>query len=290
MANSNVALLWQKSSDLGSYSQGAWSGSLPLDNMKNADLRRVARSTNALVASTRWRVDLGASVPRPVSAFALLGHNGTTAATWRVVVTSDADDSDASLRVLDTGVMNLWQPTVVSGQLPWGVFPWNGIDPTAYPGGSLAFHISQTTAFGRYIWVYVSDPDNPASYFDAGRFLGGVAWQPRINMNYGASIRWVDNSEARRTLGGRRLVTSRPKFRQFEMAFDYLSKSEALGTAFEIGRTLGKGGDFLVITDPTEGGEFAYRRAIYAALSETSSIENSGLYTWRWGLSAEELI
>jgi hypothetical protein len=290
LMSSNVALLWRKSSDLGTYSGGAWAGSLPLANMVDQDAQRVARSDDATEASTRWRVDLGAAVPRPVNAFALVNHNGTTAATWRVVVTTDASDADAGARVLDTGAMPLWLPTVVLGQQPWGAFPWNGIDATAYPGGTLAFHFVPGAVLARYVWVYVSDTANPAGYFQAGRFIAGVSWSPRINMGYGARIRWPDPSEARRTLGGRRVVTPRPRYRAFEMVFERLSKSEALGTAFEVDRTLGKGGDFILVTEPSEGGEFVFRRAIYASLTDTAAMEEPDFQQWRWSLSAEELI
>lgn len=211
MSRSNVALLWQKASDLGTYSGGDWATALPLANLTTQDVRRVARSVDATAAKTRWRVDLGASVPRPVNAFALLNHNGTTAATWRIVVTSNANDTDPAARVLDTGTLPMWLPSVVIGQQPWGAFPWNGIDAAAYPGGALAFHLASGTVLARYIWIYVSDTANPAGYFEAGRFLAGVAWRPRINMAFGAGIRWIDPGEARRTLGGRRLFAGRPR-------------------------------------------------------------------------------
>lgn len=290
MASSNAAFLWQKSSDLGTFSGGSWEATLPLDNLKDKDVQGVARSTSASTANTKFRVDLGATPPRPVNAFTLINHNGTDTATWRIVVTSDASDAVPGSRVLDTGTLPLWLPTVTLGELPWGAFPWNGIDAEAYPSGTIAFYIAETVALARYIWVYIEDSENPAGYFEAGRFFAGVAWSPSINMNYGARVRWVDNSEVSRTLGGKRLVAERPKYREVDLSFSWLEKSEAFGAAFEIGRTLGKSEDFLVILRPDEGGEFLFKRSIYVSLKDTSGVEENEYEMWAWSVSAEEII
>lgn len=284
----NVALLWDKPSDRGTLSGGSWAGGLPLANLQSSDVQRLARSTDATVASTKFRVDLGASQPEAVSGFALLNHNGTTAAQWRIVVTSDAADADAGQRLLDTGFVNMWVPTVVPGSLPWGTFPWDGVAPRVYPGGTIAIYFAPAAVIARYVWVYISDTANPAGYFQAGRFMAGAAWSPQTNISYGAGIRYIDPSEVRRTRGGRRVVNARPRYRLFEMKFGHLTKDEAFGIGFEADRQLGKSGDFLIVTDPDEPGNFRYRRTIHASLEDTSVIESPFYNRWQWAITAGE--
>lgn len=286
----NVALLWNKPSDAGTYSGGSWVGGLPLANLAEADVKRVARSTNATVGSTQFRIDLGAAVPPVSSDFVLLGHNLSMAATIRIVVTSDASDASPGARTLDTGQLPAWVPTVVIGALPWGAWPWNGIDPTAYPSGPTFFHRAASVVLGRYVWCYINDTANAAGYVEAGRFMAGAGWSPQVNAAYGASIQWVDPGETKRTRGGRRLYTPRPRFRQFQMQFNHLTKDEAFGVAFEVDRQIGKGGNFFLAMDPAEDGQFRFRRGVYAALVDSQPIAQPHFNRWSWSIVAEELI
>ena len=285
----NISVLWRKPSDLGVYSQGSWSGTLPLANVAEEDVQRVARTTNTSTANTRFRVDLNSVMPVAISDFVIVNHNWTTSAKVRFVVTSDENDANPSARTLDTGELTVWVPTVVPGALPWGVWPWGGIDPTAYPSGTEFFHRSNQVGVGRYVWVYINDPTNPAGYLQLGRFMAGTAWSPSHNFSFGDNIRWIDPGTARRTRGGKRLFTARPRYRQMEVSFDYLTKEEAYGLAFEIDRLLGKGGNFYISMDVAEGGEFRFRRSLYAALVDTAPIVGRDYDIWTWKITAEEL-
>lgn len=285
----NVAILWDKPSDAGTYTGGTWTTGLPLANLLTTDVQQVARTTNATTAATRFRVQLATSPLQAVGTFALLNHNLTPAARWRIVATSDATDASASARLLDTGLLPVWEPGVF-GTRPWGVFDWAGAQTDLYPGGPIALHVAPLAVYAPYVWVYIEDAANPAGYVQAGRFLAGAAWSPRVNASFGATFGWVDQGEIRRTRGGRRLVNARPRHRQIVLRFAALTQSEAFGAAFEISRLLGKEGDFLLITDPVESAEFRFRRAIYAAQTEVSPIEAATPDTWAWSLTAEELI
>lgn len=286
----NVALLWDKPSDRGTLSGGSWLAGLPLANVQEPDVQRVARSASASPAHTRFRVDLGTARPAALSMFVLLNHNITPAGRWRIVATADAADADPAQRVLDTGLLPVWVPTVVFGAQPWGVLPWDGNDASAYPSGTVAFHLLRQPVVARYLWVYVDDAANPAGFVQAGRFLAGQAWSPQVNASYGAAIRWVDAGEARRTRGGRRIVRTAPRYRQFDLQFEALTEAEAMGIAFEVSRQLGKEGDFFLVLDPEAEGSVRFRQSIYAALTDTAPIPTPYFDTWTWSLSAEELI
>jgi hypothetical protein len=58
-----------------------WSATLPLSNMQDRYIQKVARSSSAAVADTQFDTDLG--VARSVRLLALSGHNFSTAATVR---------------------------------------------------------------------------------------------------------------------------------------------------------------------------------------------------------------
>lgn len=267
---STIAFLYRKPTDTGSYSGGGWAGNLPLSNLQTQDVQAVARSTSTDPGATQWRIDCGSSPPQPFSMFALLNHNISAAGRVRYVITDDADD-DPSNRLYDSGERMVWTPTVVWGSLPWGAFPWDGIDTHDYPGGTISFHEADDVYFGRYVFVYITDEDNPAGYVQVGRFLAGQAWRPFYSHTE-ASLRTVDPSESRRTLGGRKIVLARPKYRQMDVGFSWMTEADALGVAFEIDRQIAKAGDMLVVYDAQDQPAILFRRAFYASLVDTSPI------------------
>lgn len=290
MTTENLSILWNIRSDTGTFSGGTWEATLPLNNLKDGDVKKVARSDGITQSDTKFVVDLGTTVPVVLDCFVLLNHSGSTDAQWRIVVTNDATDANPASRVYDSGFIDMWVPTVLLGTLPWGAFPWSGYDEAAYPRGITSIHITEDTYTARYIWVYINDESNADGYFESGRFLSGPVWSPEINYEFGANIRYVDESVVKRTRGGRRLVTSRPSYRVFEFRFDNLTQNEAYGTAFEISRQIGKSGSILIITNPEDSGELLFKRTIYASLNDTAPIVEQQFDRWAWSIVAEEQV
>ncbi len=290
MTTENLSILWNIRSDTGTFSGGNWESTLPISNLKDNDVKKVARSDGITEADTKFVVDFGTTSPVVLDCFVLLNHNASTAAQWKIVVTNDATDANPASRVYDSGFINMWVPTVLLGTLPWGAFPWDGYDATAYPRGITSIHLTDIPYTARYVWIYIKDTANTDGYFECGRFLSGAIWSPSINYDFGASIRYVDNSEVKRTRGGRRLVTVRPAYRVFEFNLENLNKQEAYGTAFEISRQIGKNGTILVITNPSETGDLLFKRTIYASLTDTAPIIEQQFDRWSWSITAEEQV
>lgn len=69
----NIFLAWQNRTDEGILSGGSWLSSLPLTNLQNRTVQKVARSANATRAATQFDIDLQSS--RVISALALVVHN-----------------------------------------------------------------------------------------------------------------------------------------------------------------------------------------------------------------------
>jgi hypothetical protein len=96
---SNLLLAYNNRADGAALTAGDWSASLPRDNVKDGDISLVARTANAARASTRFRADLGASYT--LQALALVNHNFSTAATWRVRLGTAPVDLDFAQETMD---------------------------------------------------------------------------------------------------------------------------------------------------------------------------------------------
>lgn len=100
-------------------SGGSWEAALPLANLKDRRLSRVARSTDAAITSTKILIDLG--VARPVRLVGLPKHTLSSAAQWRVrgssaVLTNVAANPQAPNSWTSAGT-----PVITTGQTdPWG--------------------------------------------------------------------------------------------------------------------------------------------------------------------------
>lgn len=287
----NVSVLYDKVSDRGAFSGGSWLASMPLGLLTTQDPMQMARTAGLTAAQTQFRVDMGVSPLRAINQFVLLRHNVTLAGSVRYVLSNSATDA-AAQRVYDSGEIRAWDVTVGWGSRPWGAFPWNGIDPSLYPSGTVSIHTIKggKTYQARYLFVYINDPTNPAGYVQAGRFMAGTAWQPSINMDVNPGIRWVDPSAARRTRGGLKLVRKAAKYRTVSLTLSWLDKSEAIGFAMEFDRVLGKSEEFFLMMDPTEESSFRVQRSIYASKVDTSDVTEGDFDRFSWRLEAEEII
>lgn len=278
-------ILWEIPSDEGTYSGGSWvsGGGIELDNLKTQDITEIARTNDIAGASTQWAIDLGAL--KPVSGFAIINHNAPTVATYAIRL-SETGSPDFVYEAED---LRFWEPTVVWGSRPWGAFPWDLVDPDDYPGTSIAYHLAPATVYARYIYVEATIPSG--SYFDAGRFLGGQAFQPLLNMN-AASVRPVDPSEVRRTRGGKRMVLSRPIYRQWRVTLSMQTEEEAMGVYFDLMYHRAKSGAMLLVFDPDKAAAIRARLTLYCALVDTTEISTTAQMAGRWGVTfdVEELI
>lgn len=92
----NIFLAWQNRVDEGTLSGGSWNASLPLTNLQNRQVQKVARSTNATVASTQFAINLGQA--QAIGVVALVVHNISVSGYYRV----SGSDAAISNRLLDS--------------------------------------------------------------------------------------------------------------------------------------------------------------------------------------------
>lgn len=103
---------------------GDWESALPITNLEDERLWKVARSTDGDPSNTRFRVDLTQS--STLQLMMLLGSNLEPEARWRLRLFNIDPTTGAISIVYDTGKIDVWSPTVQWGQLPWGQFPYDG--------------------------------------------------------------------------------------------------------------------------------------------------------------------
>lgn len=285
----NLTILYDLASDKGSLtgSGTGWSGTLPPANLRNDDLAAVARYLD--IKSSPARLVAGFDRVRPVNAWAMIGHNCTTLATMRVGASEAASLSPA---LYQSPASPVWEPTIVWGSLPWGVWPFDGVDKETFPSTPIAFHLSPETFYAQYAWAEITDPSNTDGYFQAGRLMIGQGWVPPDveNHDYGSTVQIIDLAEKTRTKGGRRLVSDAPKYRQWEIKLSYQSEATALGVYHDLMWRLGIKGDLLIIWDSDKEPAIRNRLTLYGALSGTSPITIVEHDAWDVVLQIEELI
>lgn len=284
---SNIILAWQNWADGGTLSGGGWETSLPLSNMQNPSLSKVARSSSQFFFDTTFTIDFGA--PRLINVVGIIGHTLTPES---YVQTQIYTDSGLTNNVYDSGFVDT-MPTIWgenSGAL-WGVDSiWTG----KYAADELVnvnlnfFHIIPGSIVAQYVRINLNDNSNPNEWVDVARLFVGPAWEATYNYNVGATLGWRDLSTIDEGLSGAVFAEQRTKKRTFSFDLSFLSKNEVLSKAFEMQRRQGITKEVVVIPTPDEQ-THQFREAFMGRLTTLSPIQTriAGLHDV--GFNIEEL-
>jgi hypothetical protein len=283
----NAILAYANQIDNATLSGGSWVSTLPLTNLQDRRLGRLARSTDALEASTTFDIDLGST--RLLRVFALCGHNFSTAATRRFRFSAVADFSSV---VLDTGWVDVWPEVYPFGTVGWGSPNfWSGRYSEEEIAGynASAVHIFDQSTNARYVRVEISDEANLSGYVQMARVFVGDGWQPTRNMVYGASIGWIDRTGVQEARSGAEYfdIQRMPRVARFDLPA--MSESEAMSNAFDLQRAMGTAGEMFFIWDPDDS-THALRRQFLCRLRGVSPITNPGPDRWSAPWEAKELL
>lgn len=269
MANALIA--FYNRIDAASVSGGSWLASLPLTNIQDPIIGRVARSADLNTNSTQFDADIGAD--RLVRVVALVGHNLSLTAEYRV---RGATDSGFTTVVVDSGWQEVWPPVYASTSLNWQAPNWWGgrYLPDEIEGFTWTkIFVADTSYNVRYWRVEMSDPDNAEGYVQVGRVFIGDAWQPELNILYGYGLRWETKTQIREALSGSEYFDRRTPYRVVGFTTEAMDVDEAFGNAFEIQRRAGLDGEVVFMLDPDDT-LHALRRQYLGRLRELSPIEN----------------
>ncbi len=268
---------------------GSWASTLPLNFLKNRTLGKVARSTDLLLASTQFDIDLG--VAKNTRLFAAVNHNFSINAKYRLRGSTVADFSTV---VFDSGagLVDVWPVVYPDGVLEWEDDNWwsgkytaeqiAGYTPNLpiiLPGNKLA----------RYWRLEISDPTNAAGFVQLGRVFIGPAWQPKVNMAYGASLGWETKTEVQEARSGAEYFDMRLPYRVQKLSLDWMDQGDAFSQAFELQRRAGVDQEVFWIFDPDDTVD-AIRRQYLARLRVLGPIEFTNLDIHKSGFEVKELL
>lgn len=267
----DILLAWNNRTDEGTLSGGSWTATLPLANLQNRQVQKVARSSNATTAATQFTIDLGQ--PRNIGVLALVVHNISVAGTVRVI---GSDNPAFTSPLYDSGAVAVWPTGVIPAELlEWEEDNfWLGTLSQQARAGYQSPFILRTGANGqvlRYWRVEISDTTNSDGYVQIGRLFMAQAWTPGVNYAYGAALGYEDPTLVDTSLSGAEFFDVRSRSRKFRFGLQYLEATEAYAYALELQRTAGISGEVLLVPDSDDAPN-AFRRNYVGRLSQVAPV------------------
>lgn len=257
--------------DTSTLSNGSWLAGLPLGNIQSRILGKVARSTNALNASTKMDIDLGES--KAIRIISVVNHNLSIDATYRI---RGATDAGFTTVTYDSGTLDVYGTVYLPEDLEWEIEPWlwegtySDEEISGYTTNLV--HILPTVNFPRYWRIEFFDTTNVAGYVQVGRVFLGNAWEPANDAEVGASIGWESTTTTTRALSGARYFQRKTPYRVTRFTLNVMSVDEAMARAFEIDKLMGIDGEVLYVFDSNDT-LHALRRQYLGTLRQLSPIE-----------------
>ncbi|KQT51977.1 hypothetical protein ASG43_20570 [Aureimonas sp. Leaf454] len=221
---------------------------LPLSNLQTRRLSQVARSLNTQPANTFFNVAMGGE--RQIKALALIRHNLTVTASWRIRAWYTADG--IANPVYDV-TEDVYPSLGFTEDLPWESEAW-------WDGKPLSEELEGYTQLGIHIipdyvsapnWrIEIFDQNNPAGFVEAGRLFMADGWQPSQNYAYGGSHGVETKTSVEESLSGAEFFDRRQPYRVARIGFEYLDQDEALLKGLDLQRRAGTDAEVLWIASP----------------------------------------
>lgn len=203
------------------------------------------RSSNVLT-SVYIRADLGSALP--IETVGLFGTNLSASATWRIKLGTTAGGTE----VYDSGTVSA---------LPLGA---------SQPKQAIGVLSQVYTA--RHVEVLLNDSGNANGFIEAGILWIGDGWRPDINISYGWSQGYADESQTSRSRGGQTFVDVRSKYRFQEFALEFMTEAQVHTVMFDIDRTAGVGKNIFFV--PAPEGAYLQAQALLGRMSDLGAVTN----------------
>ncbi len=238
-AMGNIVLLSPRDSDSATLIAGSEVSTLPAANLQSQQPKKVWRSGSAVdyVAATF-------AAPVAANMLAIVGHNFSAAAVWRVRGDATFAGTTATPAV-DTG----WQ----------GVWPATGkpID-ASWPRHLSALLWANDSAYT--FWrVDIADPGAGQTHIEAGRLVLGRSWQPTTNFDLAGTPLAYDQRDVQTVTDYGETFTdrrTRSAPRRFALQIGAADRREVLDGIAEIQRLRGLWGDVICLLDPAATTDF----------------------------------
>lgn len=285
----NCGLFYPNIDGKATLTGGSWEVSLPLTNLQTREIKQYARTTDDANASTKFTATLDRA--RPLSVVALIDHNLSTSATYRIRL---YDDAGLTMLAYDSGTMDVFGTVYDEDTEPGGWDGGNlwdlGLTEEEREGLTASLvHLLTTATSAQYLLFELFDTSNLDGYVQAGRLFMGSGWTPAVNMQYGASLRYESRDEIDEADSGAEYFNARPapRIAQFELGF--MTQDEGMGRAFDMQRIVGTTGEVLFIWNQADTLHFL-RRSFLARLRTLSPIEQNYFDNLRTTHEVKELL
>lgn len=271
----NLIILYEDFIASGTVSGGSYEVGLPVTNVQNQRLGVVARTTDALAASTRIDFDYG--VERRTDVIVLGVPNASPGAQYRVRMYSD---SGRTVVTYDSGWKDLPGVVIDSLDLEWedpGF--WYGINTEELLVEFSTWIVevipeaSASDARQRWGRIEVLDESNADGYLDFSRLMGGRAFKPAVNYSEDNSFGLSELTDASESLGGQRSYFERGIRRTLRLALPYgNSWDEAFDSVLRMMVKARTSRQVFVIPD-YEDTEFLQVRSFLATFKQVPAIQ-----------------
>jgi hypothetical protein len=285
---SNVTLGFPNIADLATLSSGTWSGTLPLANLQNKLIGKIARSSSLSTSSTKF--DITYTEPKLVKLIALINHNLSLDATYRIRA---SNDSGFSTLLLDTDWLDVWESFWPTSILAWEDENWffgkpKLSDVTGYTWNLT--HILSESVKARYWRIELNDSTNAAGYVQLGRLFMSELFSPIVNMDYGVTINYETTTTVEQNkYSGIEFFNSAPGFRVSRFQLSHLNAAEAIGKLLMMQRVLGLHGEVFFIHDRDDL-QFLTQRGFLGRLRNLNPIDHPYYDNYSTAFEIKELI
>lgn len=283
---SNIIIAFPNRADEAALSGGDWLTLLPLSNLQNRRLRKVARSAGADLVDTQFDIDL--AVSRTMKVIALVGHNLSVDARYRITAANNAGFTGP---VYQSDWENVWPAMFQSENLEWEDDNfWDGRIPDEFISGYPSILLHQLSGtFARYWRIEIDDTLNPDGWVEAGRLFMAEHWQPVYNFAYGAGFGFLSRTTVEESDGGAEYFGIKRAARIYNFTLPNITASEVYDRVFEMQRRVDVHGEILVIPDPDDENNRT-RRSFLARMLQLNPIEQRAFGLHSAPFSIKELI
>lgn len=262
----------------------------PATEYKTANSFEFSRFVSTEKELTYVEEDLGES--RIVRLVALIKHNFSYLSKWRIRLAESREDLTAA-PIFDSGWVNVFPPSYGDGELEWGEFDWGGLTSEDLVEGQNreAYYPMAETQYARFVRIDFDDEagvgSRPDSWLQFARLWISNAYQPSLNVAYGAEVIPIDDTEVKKSRSGVRhydpLVV---KSRAISVTFENLPAKELMYRIFGlISMRLGVSKELVVLLQPLDPETFTFE-ALYGNLKEPGKAS----HTWWVRMSSQLLI
>lgn len=143
----------------------------------------------------------------------------------------------------------------------------------------------------RYWRVEISDTlDNTDGYVQIGRLFMARGWTPTINYSYGAALGYTDTTPVDVALSGAEYFDIRPKFRSWNLGFNYIGQTDAYQYILDMQRVAGISGEVLVMPDGGEDASLQPTISFVGRLRQMGSVKQDQPAAYNINFEIKELL